>query len=96
MARARSRPETRTALRNALWTNLLASRAEAGCIRYDLVTGISDPDEFVTIEQWRSEPDLATHMRTPHVTALLAAVPALVAAPPEIRTYVAVTGVTAG
>jgi quinol monooxygenase YgiN len=91
LARARSRPETRAALRAALWANLLASRAEPGCLRYDLVGGTADPDEFVTIELWRSAADVEAHMRTPHVAALLAAVPALVAAPPEIRTYQAFT-----
>ncbi len=71
----------------ALRDNMLASRREPGCVRYELAQSLGAPDEFVTIEEWRSEADVDAHMQTPHVAALLAKVPALVAAPPEIRSY---------
>lgn len=87
LARAVARPETRQSLQQALVQNRDASRREAGCLRYDVAQGAADPNEFTTIEEWRSEADAAAHLKTPHVAALLAAVPALVAAPPDIRTY---------
>ncbi|MFY9344311.1 MAG: putative quinol monooxygenase [Planctomycetota bacterium] len=86
-ARVLARPETRAALQAALRDNMLTSRKEPGCVRYELAHGLTDPNEFVTIEEWRTEADVATHMKTPHVAALLAKVPGLVAAPPDIRQY---------
>ncbi|HEX6811501.1 MAG TPA: putative quinol monooxygenase [Planctomycetota bacterium] len=86
-ARAIARPESRGALQTALRDNMLASRQEPGCVRYELAQGLADANEFLTIEEWRSEADVAAHMRTPHVAALLAKVPSLVTAPPEIRSY---------
>jgi quinol monooxygenase YgiN len=41
----------------------------------------------VVIEQYRSEADFAAHMQKPYLKDLLAKAPALVAAPPEIKTY---------
>jgi quinol monooxygenase YgiN len=87
LARAVARPESRTALRAALTENVLASRREAGCVRYELAQSTTEPDEFVTLEEWRTEADVATHMKTPHVQKLLATVATLLAAPPDIRSY---------
>jgi quinol monooxygenase YgiN len=89
-ARVLARPDSRDTLQVAMRDNMLASRREAGCVRYELAVSLADANEFVTIEEWRSEADVAAHMQTPHVQALLAKVPALLAAPPEIRTYRAV------
>jgi len=87
LARAVARPESRSALRAALTENMLASRLEAGCVRYELAQSTTEPDEFVTLEEWRTEADVAAHLKTPHVQALLAKALALLAAPPDIRTY---------
>jgi len=87
IARAVARPETRQRLAQALAKNQAASRKEPGCVHYVVAQSTSDANEFVTIEEWRSEADVAAHMKTPHVTALLAEVPSLVAAPPDIRQY---------
>lgn len=87
LARAVARSDGRDALRAALRDNMLASRRESGCVRYELAQGLADPNEFTTLEEWRTEADVDAHMRTAHVQRLLATVPALLAAPPEIRTY---------
>jgi quinol monooxygenase YgiN len=86
-ARVLARPESRDNLLQALRDNMLASRREPGCVRYELAQSLTDANELLTIEEWRTEADVATHMQTPHVTALLAKVPALLAAPPEIRSF---------
>ncbi len=87
IARAVARPETRQQLLQALVANQTASRKEPGCLRYDVAQGTADANELVTIEEWRSEDDVQRHLQTPHVGALLAVVPSLVAAPPDIRSY---------
>jgi quinol monooxygenase YgiN len=86
-ARVVARADCRSALLAALRENMLASRREPGCVRYELAQNLDAPDEIVTIEEWRSEADVAAHMRTPHVATLLAKVPAWLAAPPDIRRY---------
>ena len=90
IARAIARPEAQQKLQQALANNQAASRREPGCVHYDIAQSTTDGNEFVTIEEWRTAADVTTHMQTPHVAALLAAVPALVAAPPDIRSYKAI------
>ncbi|MEO6595820.1 MAG: putative quinol monooxygenase [Planctomycetota bacterium] len=87
LARAVGRPETRDALRAALAENQAPSRKEPGCVRYEIAQSTTDANEFVTIEEWRSEADVETHLKTPHVARLFAKVPALLSSPPDIRTY---------
>lgn len=48
---------------------LVSTRAEAGCIRYDLTQDTSNPDVMIFIEEWRSKEDVDLHMTQPHVLA---------------------------
>jgi len=43
-----------------------ASRAEAGCLQYDLHRHQDDADVFVMIEQWQDNAALASHQATDH------------------------------
>lgn len=43
-----------------------ASRAEAGCLQYDLHRHQDDTDVFVMIEQWQDSAALAFHQATDH------------------------------
>jgi quinol monooxygenase YgiN len=45
------------------------TRAEPGCLRYDLYQSAEDPKEFVRHEVWRSLADLEAHKATPHLRA---------------------------
>ena len=45
------------------------TRAEAGCIRYDLHTHNDDPAHFVFYETWETREHWLAHMDTPHVDA---------------------------
>jgi len=47
-----------------------ASRAEAGCIAYDVARGIDDPGVFVLHEVWRDQAALDAHYREEHFTRL--------------------------
>ncbi|HLQ37675.1 MAG TPA: putative quinol monooxygenase [Planctomycetota bacterium] len=87
VARAVARPEGRKQLQDALLACVPPTRKDPGCLRYDVTQSTTDPNEFVVLEEWRSEHDIEAHMRTTHVVALLAKVPALVTAPPEIKSY---------
>ena len=49
------------------------TRAEAGCIQYDLHVDNENPGFFVFYENWESRELWQTHMNAPHLTAYMAA-----------------------
>lgn len=48
------------------------TRAEAGCINYDLHRADTDPAVWVLYENWRSDADLDLHFAEPALVRLLA------------------------
>jgi quinol monooxygenase YgiN len=84
VAKARAKSGCEKDLESALRTCVKATHAEKGCIRYTLQRGADDPTLFAVVERWASRHDHETHMKTPHVAALFAAVAPLVAEAPEI------------
>ena len=48
------------------------TRAEPGCLAYDLFQSTEDPAVWILIEQWRSVADLDAHVLTSHMVAFLA------------------------
>ncbi|MFS2004228.1 putative quinol monooxygenase [Duganella sp. CT11-25] len=61
-------------VRAALERIVPPSRAEAGCIRYDLNVDLGNRASFVMLEAWRDEEALAAHEATPHFLALVEAI----------------------
>lgn len=61
-------------VREALETVVPLSRAEAGCLRYDLHVDLGNHASFVMLEAWRDQAALELHEATPHFQALVAAV----------------------
>lgn len=54
-------------------SSLLApTRAEAGCVIYDMHRSIDEPGTFMFFEIWESRPHWDAHMQTPHLTAFAA------------------------
>ncbi|BDC48052.1 hypothetical protein F183_A03680 [Bryobacterales bacterium F-183] len=45
------------------------TRAEDGCLRYDLFQDISDPLKFTFIEEWTTEAALDKHGQSAHILA---------------------------
>ena len=45
------------------------TRAEKGCVFYDLHENIVDPEELTFIEEWESEQDHAAHDQSAHIQA---------------------------
>jgi quinol monooxygenase YgiN len=43
------------------------TRAEAGCIRYDLFEDLENPGKFTFIEEWESEAHLLAHSQSDHL-----------------------------
>jgi quinol monooxygenase YgiN len=55
------------------------TRAEPGCVQYDLHEGTEDPNTFLFYERWKTAEDLAEHARRPHMQAFGAVAKNLVA-----------------
>lgn len=49
------------------------TRAEQGCLQYDLHQDNDDPGHFVFFENWASRDDWREHMNAPHLAAYAAA-----------------------
>lgn len=60
------------------------TRAEPGCLQYDLSVEIGVPERFVFMERWRSEGDLERHRNAPHLLAFRDRAPELLAGPLEV------------
>jgi len=50
-------------------TMLAATRSEPGCIRYDLMQDIEDPEHLTFVEEWENREALAAHFKTAHMAA---------------------------
>ncbi len=59
------------ALESVLRNLIAPTRAEPGCLRYDLWVSRDDPSRFTFIEEWKSEADLEAHFETPHIANAL-------------------------
>ena len=64
-----------------------ATRAERGCRVYRVYASLETPLERIFVEEWESRDALEAHFKTPHFLAYKAAVPALLAAEPELRIF---------
>jgi len=56
-------------LRSHLLSLSAATRAEPGCVAYDLYQSPETPSEFLRIERWKSSDQLEAHKRMPHLRA---------------------------
>jgi quinol monooxygenase YgiN len=80
----RAAPGRAAELRAALLDLVAPTRAEGGCLRYDLHDDPTDADVLAFYEVWASPEAHAAHDRTDHVTALVARLPELTTAPPRV------------
>jgi quinol monooxygenase YgiN len=75
IARLRAKSGQEARLRQELQGLMAPTRAEAGCIGYDLHESQTDPALFVFHENWKSQADLDAHFETPHIKAILKIAP---------------------
>jgi quinol monooxygenase YgiN len=87
MARAAVRPDQVEEVARMLRDVCAQSRKEAGCLGYNVYQDASDPTRFSTVEDWADPAAVDTHMAMPYVVALLAKLPDMVTAAPEIVSY---------
>jgi quinol monooxygenase YgiN len=68
------------------------TRAEPGCLAYDLLQDADFPDRFVAYECWRDLAALQDHLATPHFAAVGTVLAGLLAAAPAIRVLISTEG----
>jgi len=66
---------------------VVATRAEAGCLRYELLQSSVIDTEFVLLEEWQNEEAFNQHMNTPQVQEALLEGGMFLIHPPDIQRY---------
>ncbi|WP_375498521.1 putative quinol monooxygenase [uncultured Jatrophihabitans sp.] len=59
-------------VRDALSALVPPTRAEEGCLSYELYESNTTPGVFVTVESWRGQDDLDAHMKSEHIAQTFA------------------------
>jgi quinol monooxygenase YgiN len=87
VAELNAAPGKEADLREALLGLIAPTRAEEGCVQYDLHESTDAPGQFVFFENWVSREHLDRHLASPHLEALKPRFGDLLTAPPRILTY---------
>ena len=74
-------------VRNEVLALVAPTRAEAGCLNYDLHQSSDDKALFMLYENWVSKEDLDLHLAMPYLQAFLGKAPELVAEPVQITLW---------
>ena len=83
----RARPGQEVALRQALLALCAPTRAENGCLNYDLHESLDEPALLVFHENWTSKALLDAHLKSPHITAFIRRMDELLAEPPRLTLW---------
>lgn len=87
VARVIALPDRIEQLKTVLSQLVTPTRAETGCLQYDLFQNQQDPTDFTFIEEWETETALSNHLQSEHIQIAYQQVEGLVAAEPDIRRY---------
>lgn len=87
VARIKAKPGKQAQVRAELRKLLAPTRAEDGCINYDLHQALDSDAEFLFHENWTSKEGLDKHLATPHVQGFLGQADELLAEPVEITLW---------
>ena len=63
------------------------TRAETGCIRYDLCQDLGEPNRLAMIETWESEAALSAHLARDSVARAVGALRSLSPGKPEVMRF---------
>jgi quinol monooxygenase YgiN len=86
-----ARPEHRDEVLSILQSFVEPTRAEEGCINYDLHSDANDPNVFMFYENWSTKEDLDRHSKMEHLKPLGARADVILARPVEIRFFHMIT-----
>ena len=84
---SRAKPGMEEELGKRLLALVEPSRAEEGCISYDMHQSKDDPAVWMAYENWRSEEDLALHFEQPYLRAFADSKDEILAGPLDVRKF---------
>ena len=87
VATFQARPGKEAELKKMFSSVLASTRAEAGCLNYDLHQSPEDPAKFLFHENWTTMAALEAHLKSPHIAPLLARMDEFCAVAPEIKIW---------
>ena|SRR5438552_3825087 len=87
IARIKAKPGTIARVKEELTKLLAATRAEDGCINFDMHQANTDAAQFLFHENWTSEAALKRHFETPHIKHWLTLTDELLAAPLDVTLW---------
>lgn len=87
VARIVARPESVDVVRQQLSGLLSPTRAEAGCLVYDLFQNSADPADFTFYEEWGSAAALDAHAASSHIATTFQRLGGHLQAPADVRRY---------
>ncbi len=82
-----AKPGQEQRLREELMRLIEPTRAEEGCLQYDLHESTERPGHFLFYETWTSLAALDRHLATPHLERLSALLPELAEGEARIDTF---------
>jgi quinol monooxygenase YgiN len=85
VATLKTSPGAEADLVAAMRTLVPQSKAEPGCIQYDLHVDIADPTVLIVYEIWRDQQALDSHVGSPHFQAFLATATPLLSDALDVR-----------
>ena len=77
-------PERRSDLLETIRGMLEPARVERGCLSYHLYEDVEDSNTFILVEEWKTQSDLESHIRTDNQRRLMALMD-LLSEQPEFR-----------
>jgi quinol monooxygenase YgiN len=86
-----AKPGSEDEVKAALEVLAAASREEPGNITYFLHVSAADPAVFVTVESWKSQADLESHMQTEHLKSASTTFADKLAGPPAVHPLVPIS-----
>ena len=82
-----AKPESVEDVKRALIGMVDPTRAETGCVTYELLQNLDDPTDFTFVEEWTSQANLDRHAGSEHIRTGRELVKAHLAKPSDVRVY---------
>jgi len=87
VARIKAKPGQEARVRQELTKLLAPTRAEQGCLNFDMHVSTENPGEFLFYENWTTEELWRAHINAPHIQAWLKLSEGLCAEPVAISLW---------
>ena len=87
VARVKAKAGMEEQLKQMLLSNLTPTRAESGCVTFDLHEGIDDASQLMSYENWATKADLDEHLQKPYIIDFMSKAKDILAESPEITLW---------